>query len=35
MVRKLLEWAVNSTFVVIVLALASFGFYPFEHVNVT
>src|SRR5262245_23935751 len=36
MVRKLIEWAVNSTFVVLVLvlALASFGFYAFEHVNV-
>jgi hypothetical protein len=35
MVRKLIEWAVNGTFVVLVLALASFGFYAFEHVNVT
>src|SRR5215831_3074921 len=36
MVRKLIEWEVNSTFIVIVLtlALAWFGFYSFEHVNV-
>jgi len=36
MVRKLIEWAVGSAFVVVLLALAlgGFGFYSFRHVNV-
>src|SRR3954462_15528258 len=36
MVRKLIEWAVSSALVVVLLALslAAFGFYAFEHVNV-
>src|SRR5947209_7750481 len=36
MVRKLIEWAVGSALVVVLLALtlAGFGFYSFEHVNV-
>src|SRR6516225_6528000 len=36
MVRKLIEWAVNSAFIVILLALAlaGVGIYSFQHVNV-
>ncbi len=36
MVRKLIEWAVNSALIVILLAvgLTAFGVYAFEHVNV-
>src|SRR5947199_801184 len=36
MVRKLIEWAVNSAFVVVLLAgaLACFGLYAFKNVNV-
>jgi cobalt-zinc-cadmium resistance protein CzcA len=36
MVRKLIEWAVNSPLIVILMALslAVFGFYSFLHVNV-
>ncbi len=36
MVRKLIEWAVNSALIVLLLAvgLAAFGVYAFNHVNV-
>jgi cobalt-zinc-cadmium resistance protein CzcA len=36
MVRKLIEWAVNSALIVVLLALAlaGFGIYAFNHVNV-
>ncbi|HZY90849.1 MAG TPA: efflux RND transporter permease subunit, partial [Gemmataceae bacterium] len=36
MVRKLIEWAVNSPFIVLLLAgaLACFGIYAYTHVNV-
>jgi cobalt-zinc-cadmium resistance protein CzcA len=36
MVRKLIEWAVNAPFIVIVLALAlvAVGSYAFQHINV-
>src|SRR6059058_5520326 len=36
MVRRLIDWAVSSALVVVLLAfsLAAFGVYAFEHVNV-
>ena len=36
MVRKLVEWALNSPLIVLLLAatLVGFGFYSFKHINV-